>query len=56
MSTTVLLVAGVVLKGIAVPLIFASIVGMFVLLWVIVPVVSLRSGDNEVPAGRPSDS
>jgi hypothetical protein len=56
MSTTVLLVAGVVLNGVAVPLIFASVVGMFVLLWVIVPVVSRRSGDNEMAAGRPRDS
>jgi hypothetical protein len=39
-----------------VPLIFASVVGMFVLLWVIVPVVSGRSGDNEEAAGRPPDS
>jgi putative flippase GtrA len=39
-SSGVLLVAGVVLQGLAVPLVFASVVGMFVILWLIIPLVS----------------
>jgi putative flippase GtrA len=41
-SSAVLLVTGVVLRGIAVPVISASVVGMFFVLWFLVPLVSGR--------------
>jgi hypothetical protein len=45
-SSGVLLVTGVVLNGLAVPLIFAAVVGMFVILWLLVPLISGRFEDT----------
>jgi hypothetical protein len=41
-SAAVLLVTGVVLRGVAVPLVSASVAGMFAILWFVVPLVSGR--------------
>jgi Family of unknown function (DUF6328) len=46
-SSAVLLVTGVVLRGIAVPLISASVSGMFFVLWFLVPLISGRFGDRD---------
>ncbi len=47
-SSAVLLVTGVVLRGLAVPVISASVAGMFAVLWFVLPLVSGRFG----PRGR----
>jgi putative flippase GtrA len=46
-SSVVLLVAGVVLQGVAVPLIFAAVVAMFVVLWLLIPLFSGRFEEND---------
>jgi putative flippase GtrA len=46
-SSVVLLVAGVVLKGVAVPLIFAAVAAMFVVLWLLIPLFSGRFEEND---------
>ncbi len=42
-SSAVLLVTGVVLKGIAIPLLSCSVLGMFCVLWLVVPLAAGRS-------------
>jgi putative flippase GtrA len=46
-SSAVLLVTGVVLKGVAVPVISAGVVGMFAVLWFVVPLLSRQAGGGE---------
>jgi putative flippase GtrA len=46
-SSAVLLVTGVVLRGLAVPVISASVVGMFFVLWFLVPLLSGRFGERD---------
>lgn len=46
-SCAVLLVTGVVLSGAAVPVISASVVGMFLVLWFLLPQASRRFGDRD---------
>jgi hypothetical protein len=46
-SSSVLLVSGVVFRGIVVPLISVLVTGMFVVLWLVIPVLSGRFEDSD---------
>jgi hypothetical protein len=51
-SLAVLLVAGVVLRGLAVPVVFTLTGGMFVVLWMIVPLASRHHMDRRTEPTR----